>query len=232
VKNLFFILTPALFLSLGLPLSTARSNLIVFSNLTTPGTIGYAEPVENNLLVGDSLTLTQPGPLAVFGATVFNSRFSPGPILTGQMTVNFYDNTTPYAGPGPITNPLLGSAVLPWDFTSISGLQPGDFDSKIFDLTSRGINLPTQVLITQQFTQTAGSAASLGAALLSDPTIGFSPKTFYLNSTATPENLYTRAGNPGQFGYDIELTPEPSLSITLFVLFALVPIKRPQRRSL
>jgi len=126
------------------------------------------------------------------------------------MVVKFYDNTVPYLG-GALNNPLVGSATVTWDFTAIGGLTPGHYSPNFYDMTSFNINLPQHILVTQQFTETSGTSIRNGAALLSNPTTGTSPNNVYLKTSAIAEGLYPVSGNPGQFGFHIEIVPEPSI---------------------
>jgi len=196
-------------LCLGL---SAQAQIRVYDNLSTAPTAGFGDFNANNPIFGDSLNLTQGGQLAALGLTLFNPNNpdNPGSILTGSMVVRFYDNTVPYTG-GVLNNPLIGTTTVTWNFTGLGGLQPGFFAPNYYDLTSLSINLPQHILITQQFTQTSGTSIRNGAALLSNPTTGTSPNTVFLNSAAISPNLYNISGgiNPGQFGYQIQLVPEP-----------------------
>jgi hypothetical protein len=205
---------------------SAPAQGIVYDNFSTAPTAGFGDLNANNPIFGDSLNLTQGGSLSGVGVTLFNpnNADNPGSILAGSMVIKFYDNTVPYAG-GALNNPLLGSATVTWDFTGIGGLQPGFYAPNFYDLTSLNINLPQHILVTQQFTQTSGTSIRNGAALLSNPTTGSSPNNIYLRSSAIPEGLYPVGGNPSQFGYQIQLVPEPnlltlvSLAVTAFLMF-------------
>jgi hypothetical protein len=190
---------------------SAQAQLAVYDNLSTAPIAGFGNLNANNLIVGDSLNLTQGGRLSVVGLTLFNPGVpdNPGSILTGSMVIKFYDNTVPYVS-GPLNNPLLGTATVNWDFTAIGGLPSGSFSPNYYDLTSLNINLPQHILITQQFTETSGTSIRNGAALYGNPSIGSSPNTIYLKASDISEGLYPVGGNPGQFGYHIEVVPEPS----------------------
>jgi hypothetical protein len=134
-----------------------------------------------------------------------------GSILAGTVTINIYDNTTAYAGGALSSDPLLGTATATVNFGS--GLAPGFFSTASFDLSALNINVPQNIFITQQFTETSGTSLRNGVVLFNNPTIGSSPASVYINSGATPEGLYTfGGGNPNQFGYHVEVVvaPEPS----------------------
>src|SRR5258705_1192227 len=138
----------------------------VYDSLNTAVTGGYGEASGNNIILGDSLTLTSGGTLANFGASLYN--LSGGDIITGTTTVNFYDNTIPYTS-GPINNPLLGTITMNWDYTG-APLPPGVYDTQVVNnLAGLNIVLPQKVLVTQQFSQTSGSSSGWGAALGSNP---------------------------------------------------------------
>jgi len=191
---------------------SAQAQIRVYDNLSTQPTAGFGDLNANNPIFGDSLNLTQGGRLSVVGLTLFNPNNSDntGPILTGNMVISFYDNTVPYNN-GPINNPLLGSATVKWDFTGLGGLQPGFFSPNYYDLSAFNIILPQHILVTQQFTETSGTSIRNGAALLFNPTTGTSPNTVFLQSAAISPALYNiNAGlNPGQFGFQIQVVPEP-----------------------
>lgn len=219
------LLIPALCLALS-----AQAQILVYNNLSTPPTAGFGDLNANNPIFGDSLNLTQGGQLGALGLTLFNPNNpdNPGSILTGSMVVRFYDNTVPYTG-GVLNNPLIGTATVTWNFTGLGGLQPGFFAPNYYDLTSLNINLPQHILITQQFTQTSGTSIRNGAALLSNPTTGTSPNTVFLNSAAISPNLYNISGgiNPGQFGYQIQVVPEPgTFALASLAVSALLIIRR------
>ncbi len=198
-------------LVLAATVTSSPAQIIAYDNLSTAALAGYSELNANNPIFGDSLTLSQSGHLSMFGVSLFNSTSggNTGSILTGTMVVKFYDNTSPYAG-GVLNNPLLGTASLSWDFTGGGGLPAGYFATDVFDLTSLDINLPQNILVTEQFTQTSGTSTRNGFVLFSDPVVGSSPNTVYIKSTGTPEGLYTFSGNPGQVGFYVEVVPEPS----------------------
>jgi hypothetical protein len=195
---------------------TAQAQTVVYENLGTNNSplAGYSEPNANNPIFGDALNLTQGGHLGNVGLTLFNSSSggNTGSILTGTMTLNIYNNTVPYAGGSlSASDPLIASVLLTWNF-SPGGLAPGFFSIGTFDLTSLNINIPQNIFVTQQFTQTAGTSTRNGVVLFTDPTIGSSPANVYISSSATAEGLYTFSGNPNQFGYHIEvqIVPEPT----------------------
>lgn len=206
----------------------AKAQSIVYNNLSTPPTAGFGDLNANNPIFGDSLNLAQGGRLGVVGLTLFNpnNADNTGSILTGSMMIKFYDNTLPYAG-GPLNNPLLGSATVTWDFTGIGGLQAGFYAPNFYDLSSLNINLPQHILVTQQFTETSGTSIRNGVALLSNPTVGSSPDTIYIQSSAISSGLYTVASNPGQLGYQIQVVPEPgTLTLTVLAASALLVFRR------
>jgi hypothetical protein len=210
--------------------SAANAQVLVYDNLSTAPTAGFGDFNANNPIFGDSLNLTQGGRLSVLGLTLFNPNNSdnPGSILTGSMVVKFYDNTVPYTG-GALNNPLLGTAIVPWDFTGIGGLHPGFFAPNYVDLTSLNITLPQHILITQQFTETSGTSIRNGMALMSNPTTGTSPNNVFLSSAAISPALYNINGgvNPGQVGYQIQVVPEPgAFALTGLAASALLIVRR------
>lgn len=220
----------ASFLSILCLVLTAKAQILVYDNLSTPPTAGFGDLSSNNPIFGDSLNLTRSGQLSVLGLTLYNPNNPDnlGSILTGSMLIKFYDNTVPYTG-GTLNNPLLGTATVTWDFTGIGGLLPGYFAPNSYNLTSSNINLPQHILVTQQFTQTSGTSIRNGIALLSNPTTGTSPNSVFLSSAAISPNLYNINGglNPGQIGFHIELVPEPgSIAFACLAASALLIIRR------
>jgi hypothetical protein len=214
---------------------SAQAQVLVYDNLSTAPTAGFGDLNANNPIFGDSLNLTQGGRLSVVGLTLFNPNNSDnlGSILTGSMVIKFYDNTVPYSG-GPLNNPLLGSATVTWDFTAFGGLKPGFYAPNFYDLTSLNIDLPQHILVTQQFTETSGTSIRNGLALLSNPTTGTSPNTVYIKASDISEGLYPVSNNPGQFGFQIQIVPEPGalafagLAFTSFLILR----RRKQHQSL
>jgi len=190
----------------------AQAAVTVYDNLTTSATAGYSEPNANNPIFGDSLTLTQGGPLAGASFSLYNSGSggNTGAILAGTMELKFYDNTTPYSG-GALSLPLLGTVDFNLDLSGSGGLPAGYYSTFTSgDLSSLGITLPQNILVTQQFTETSGASTRNGFILFGNPTVGSSPNTVYLNSTATAAGLYTFSNNAGQAGFTIQVTPEPA----------------------
>jgi hypothetical protein len=188
-------------------LFSSYAQITVYDSLNTSVTIGTSDSSANNPIHGDTLTLLAAGTLKNFGLTLFNSSSGGniGSILAGTTTVKFYDNTIPYTS-GTITKPLLGTAFINWDFTG-NPLTAGFFDTQVVDLSGLNIVLTTNVLVTQQFTQTSGTSTRWGVVLMSAPLVGSSPNTVFISSAATSPGLYTFSGNPGQVGYQIDITP-------------------------
>jgi hypothetical protein len=211
---------------------TGQAQTVVYENLGGSATAGYSEPNSNNPIFGDALGLNQGGHLSFVGLSLFNSTSggNTGSILTGNMTLNIYNNTVPYAGGSlSASDPLIASVLLTWDFTAGGGLPAGFFSTATFDLTSLNITVPQNIFVTQQFTETSGTSTRNGVVLFSNPTTGSSPANVYINSTATAEGLYTFSNNPNQFGYHIEVqvVPEPtSLALAGLGGFALLIFRR------
>jgi hypothetical protein len=188
-----------------------QAQLVVYDNLGTTALAGSSQPNASNPVFGDTLTLSQGGVLSSISASLFNSGSggNTGSILTGTMLIRIYDNTVPYAG-GVISNPLLGSQTVTWDFTGDGGLAAGYYATDTFDFSGLNLTLPQNILITQSFTLTSGDSIRNGFILFGDPTVGSSPATVYIESTTTAPGLYSFTGNPSQVGYTVNVVPEPS----------------------
>src|SRR5690242_5792512 len=79
---------------------TAQAQTVVYENMTNAPLAGYGEPNSNNPIFGDALNLTQGGRLGHVGLTLYNTTAggNTGSIISGNMTLNIYNNTVPYAG--------------------------------------------------------------------------------------------------------------------------------------
>ncbi len=195
-------------------ISSSHAQTVVYDNLSGGATAGYGEANANNPIFGDALNLSQGGQLSTLGLSVFNpgTAGNAGTILAGNLTINIYNNTTAYAGGALSSLPLLGTVNEALNYGS-SGLPINNYTLESFNLTALNINLPQHILITQQFTETSGTATANGIVLFGDPTIGSSPENVYINSSATPEGLYNFGSSlASQFGYHVEVlvVPEPS----------------------
>jgi len=211
--------------------ASSQAATVAYDNLGTNPTAGYTDLNTNNPIFGDALNLTAGGTLATFGLSLFNSSSggNTGSILTGTTVVKFYDNTVPYSG-GTLTDPLLGTASINWDFIASGGLAPGFFTTSITDLSAFNIVLPQNIFVTQQFTENSGASTRNGIVLFGNPTVGSSPANVYIKSSATPEGLYSFSNNPNQFGYQVQvqtaLAPEPSTLLLAGLAAALLISRR------
>jgi hypothetical protein len=187
----------------------------------------------NNPIFGDALNMTQGGKLSSVGFSLFNSTTAgnTGSILAGTIVIKFYDNSTPYVSGLLSSLPLLGTATLNLDYSS-DPLPAGFYLTDAFDISALNIIVPQNIFVTQEFTMTSGTSTRNGIVAFSNPTVGTSPATFYIKSSATPEGLYGFTGNPNQFGYHIEVTmvPEPS-SLALVAMGGLGAVMLRRRRE-
>jgi hypothetical protein len=192
--------------------SAGQAQTVVYDNLGTSPTAGYGEANANHPIFGDALNLSQGGQIGNVGLSIYNAGAAgnTGTILTGNLTINIYNNTTAYAGGALSSLPLLGTVTEALNFGT--GLPLNNFADVSFNLSAQNINVPQNIFITQQFTETSGTSTANGVVLFGDPTIGTSPENVYVNSSGTPEGLYSFSGIPSQFGYHIEVVvaPEPS----------------------
>jgi hypothetical protein len=193
-----------------------QAQVIVYDCTTSGALAGYGEPIANNPILGDSLNLTLGGTMQSLKFVLYNSNAggNTGAILTGNMLINIYDNTVPYAS-GSLSggHALLFSNSFGINF-GVGGLPAGSFSTiSTGDLTAFNVTLPTNIVMTEQFTQVTGTSNRIGDVIFNNPTVGTSPNTVYIFSGATPEGLYTFGGSaaPGQFGFQVSVAvPEPS----------------------
>src|SRR5262245_34628350 len=119
-------------------------------------------------------------------------------------------------------NPLLVTIHQSLDFAPIGGLDPDFYTIATVDASGLGIVLPPNVLITQQFTQTAGDSLRNGIVFVPDATTGSSPATYYrkapgvegLTTTSTSQVAYQVVLNPGGGGGNHQPVANPQ-SVTV-----------------
>ena len=112
-----------LVLALQVAVQIGRGQPVTVYDSLNPGATGaVSQPASGDPIYGDTLTLAAGGKLVNFGAALYNSSSggNTGTIYAGNTTVRFYDNTIPYTS-GPITNTLLGTATLFWDYNDSGG---------------------------------------------------------------------------------------------------------------
>ena len=192
--------------------AAANAQIVKYDNTTTAAT-GAFSSTTLSIQYGDALTLAGGGGrLSAQSFSLFNSATNnTGSIVAGTFTIRIFDNTTPYVS-GAITNPLLGAYTTSINFGT-SPLAPGFFTLiNVTGLAALNINLPTNILVTQQFTQTIGTSVRYGAVGGGNPTIGSSANTFYVS---TAGGMVTSGTNPGQIFNKIEVVPEPATMAAL-----------------
>lgn len=188
--------------------AASRAVTVVYDGLNSSAFIANATSTDPAFIYGDTLNMASGGKLEELSFTLFNALpFQPtGAILAGDFEFKFYDNTSPYIG-GPVSaQPLLGSFTMHYNFGP--GLNPGGlaYITTTF-LSSYNINLTSNVLITQSFTQTSGASTRYGVGLFAPPTIGSSANSIYMSGASTPDGLYPAGGN---VGYRVTVVPEPA----------------------
>ena len=187
----------------------AQSFLDVYDNLGSAPTYGYSSSIATSNY-GGLLSLKQGGVLGSVSFSLYNSSVSGGNIVSGTMTLSFYDGSG-YAGGSIAGLPLLGNVAVPVDFSS-KPLQPGTF--AIFDsgnISSQSISLSPTILVTQRFQMISGTSTRYGIASGSSAAIGSPSGTYFLSNSQNDPGLYTgtsgRAVNPY---YNLTVVPEPS----------------------
>lgn len=185
-----------------------RSTITVYDNTTI---LGATSSTNLAFVWGDNAMMTSGGTLEDFALTIFNSASSAGTLLTATVLVDYYDNTVP-ASPvwvGGFNGTVSWAGGLGLGFYSVvswTGLST----------LSTPIELPANVVVTQQITAKTGAANRLGIIRAYPPTVGTSPAGYYQNGTwTTTEGAY----------YKIGIIPEPT-SLALLGLGALTLLRR------
>lgn len=217
---------------LGLAVIAAGANAqIVYNNTTQAVAFGFSS-TDLNSTFGDSLTLASGGTLDQLSFSVFNSGSSAGALLTADVKISFYDDTVPYIGSGSLSgsNPLLGAITFSVNFGA--GLNPGFFSviTSAPGLSGFGINLPTNVVMTQQVVAKTGTASRLGIAATNiAPAVGNSPGSYmYINSTTVGAEGYYNIGTNTMANpyYMVTVVPEPASMLALATGVAALVAKR------
>lgn len=193
-----------------------ENDVVVFNNLESTATTGFSRAKTENPTYGAALTLAQGGRLQEIYFSIFNSTSgtpaNTGSITGGVMTLNIYDNTTPYSGSGAITNPVLATISANLDY-SADPLPAGFYLTDGFTgLNSLNIVLPQNVIVTQTFAQT-GTSTRNGYVAFAPDLVGSSDGTVFLSSSALAPGYYNLGTSPNFVdatpGYYI-VVPEPT----------------------
>ncbi len=203
----------------------------VYDNTSAPSAISAG--TSNALLTatwGDQVSLTQGGIMDGFTFGIFNSTTggNTGNLLTANVLFNFFDLTSgPYTG-GAITAPPLGSFTGNINFGT--GLNAGFFTTATFTgLASLNINLPQNILITQQVTSFTGTTNRLGVVTFTTDNIGssFGADAFYRKDSAGEGLVSFAAPTSNKLAYRVGLVPEPaSFAVIGLGLLGLVARRR------
>ncbi len=216
---------------LGLAFAAVGANAqVVYDNTSQSVAFGFSS-TDLNSTFGDQLQLASAGTLDSCSFSIFNSGSSAGALLTATVRIKFYDNTTPYAGTGALSgNPLLGSIDFNVNFGT--GLNAGFFSivSSGPGLSGLGINLTSNVVMTQQVVARTGAASRLGIAATNiAPAVGNSPGTYmYVNSTTVGAEGYYNIGTNAMANpfYQVGIVPEPASMLALATGIAALVAKR------
>lgn len=180
----------------------------VYANTTTV-TAG-ASSTDLVAVFGDRVTMTGSGFLDQIDFSIFNSGSSAGPVLTATFNLTFYDGTVP-----PLPAPFGGFTTAPVNFGA--GLNPGFYSLvTVTGLSGLGINLTTDVLLTQTVTSFTGTATRFGIVFADPPTIGSSllpaANTCYIQATTFGGGVpgyYSFAAPNGNVAYRINVSDTP-----------------------
>jgi hypothetical protein len=157
---------------------------------------------------GDELLTTGSGFLDEHVFTIFNSGSSAGPLLTANVTVQFFNAVTSASLGAYNTNVNFGTGIPPGFFSlvTVTGLTPLLIDLNV-----------TDIIVTQTVTAKTGTANRLGIVSLSPPTVGTSPTSMFISSTTIgPPGFYTFSNGPADPGHRVAVigyvTPTRSTS--------------------
>lgn len=187
---------------------------VVFNSMSAPNR-GYSSP-DPNTYYGALVSVTRTGTLGSVGFSLFNGPSSGGSIVAGTMKLSIYDASQGYSG-GAVYLPLLASLSIPLNLSS-SPLSPGYYATYYSgDLTAQKISLTSQMLVTQQFELTQGSATRYGiAASGTAPSMGSSTGQYFLSNSQNPAGFYSGAGGANAFplyqmtlSSNVPVVPEP-----------------------
>lgn len=204
---------------------------VVYDNTTQAAAFGFSS-TDLSSTFGDSLTLASTGTLDSLSFSIFNSGSSAGALLTATVRISLYNDTVPYLGTGSLAaaDPLLGSIDFNVNFGT--GLNAGFFSvvSSGPGLSSFGINLTTNVVMTQKIVAMTGAATRLGVAATNiAPTVGNSPGSYmYINSATVGAEGYYNIGTNAMANpyYNLGVVPEPASMLALGAGLAALAAKR------
>jgi hypothetical protein len=172
--------------------SPAAVGTDIYSNITSAANAAISSTSLTSVW-GDRVTTVGVGVLAENDFTIYNSSSSLGPLLTANVTVNFYNFAT---------NGYLGGYATAINFGA--GLPVGFYSTvTVTNIDPLAINLNVNdIVVTQTITSKTGTANRLGVASLDPVTLGLSLNTMYINSsTIGPSGYYTLGAginaNPG-----------------------------------
>ena len=155
---------------------TRRAAMPVYSDTTNSAGWAFAPNVGSEL--GDDLTMIGGGRLAEYSFSVYNYVLSTAPLTAVDVELRFYDMYC--TEPVLIATHNLGTVTFDG-----GGIAPGDWASVTCDLRSAGIDLPTEVLITQTYSNPVGDGrgtpTEIGSVIFDPPTLGDSDWFFYLD---------------------------------------------------
>lgn len=187
----------------------------VYDNTTAPSAVSTGtSDASLTTIWGDQVSLTTGGILDSFQMGIFNSTTggNTGNLLTANVQVKFYDLTGGAYTSGVLasTKPLL--ATLNGTINFGAGLNAGFFSLATFsNLGTLGINLPQNIMITQQVTSFTGTTNRLGVVTYTQDVIGSSLDNNFYRNNGTGEGLFTfGTAASNKMAYKVGLVPEPA----------------------
>jgi len=190
----------------------------VYDNFSRPGDVftGFGYGVDSHLVCGDRIQLTQGGHLRELGYTIYHSG---GTLLTSTHRIRIFD-ATGWSGQGYPTN-LITTLDVSIDHTVTfgpGGLPPATLIKYEAANLLPGVEVPQEILMTQEMIAHTGSTVFIGTYARDNPTpyVGWSdPVTCFVATDAVSPEMYQLIGVPNNnvvFDVGVCITPDIQVS--------------------
>jgi hypothetical protein len=197
---------------------------VVYTNLDPTGALRAFGSGDLSATFGDDLDLVVGGELTDFQFTVFNSNGAgnTGLLDTFDAEISFFD------GAGTFIDSFTSS----FDFTT--PLTPGGFGLlSVTNLGGLDIDLPEDVIVTQQLSNITGGTTQIGVVSSNPVTVGSAEDTLFIDASDVGSGPgffnITSMGQPSPFfaGYSVTVIPVPEPTTAgLFGLGAVAFLRR------